>query len=229
MVLKYLMQKSARVIDWNIYLNINELRFAKMRSPCCHGHKCLPFWFAFLFQWVQCVSAPHWCWDWIWETHQSMSSPKCQPVGNFCVFDSTSPSQLEADSAPVVSGWRVGASDPSLTLSSTAAVGYRGSGYLPLLPAVVSSQESHLCLPSWSLISRTEKVLWGSHSWLFQHLPLHLVFLQERLWVLGTKMNQALPLLRVLPCHWVNTWEWPQACFLFDVSLQGNLPLYLGR
>lgn len=48
MVLKYLMQKSARVIDWNIYLNINELRFAKMRSPCCHGHKCLTFWFAFL-------------------------------------------------------------------------------------------------------------------------------------------------------------------------------------
>lgn len=49
MVLKYLMQKSARVIDWNIYLNINEFRFAKMRSPCCHGHKCLTFWFAFLF------------------------------------------------------------------------------------------------------------------------------------------------------------------------------------
>lgn len=49
MVLKYLMQKSARVIDWNIYLNINELRFAKIRSPCCHGHKCLTFWFAFLF------------------------------------------------------------------------------------------------------------------------------------------------------------------------------------
>lgn len=49
MVLKYLMQKSARVIDWNIYLNINELRCAKMRSPCCHGHKCLTLWFAFLF------------------------------------------------------------------------------------------------------------------------------------------------------------------------------------
>lgn len=49
MVLKYLMQKSARVIDWNIYLNINELRFAKIRSPCCHGHKCLTLGFAFLF------------------------------------------------------------------------------------------------------------------------------------------------------------------------------------
>ena len=33
----------------DIYLNINELRFAKIRSPCCHGHKCLTLGFAFLF------------------------------------------------------------------------------------------------------------------------------------------------------------------------------------
>lgn len=75
-----------------------------------------------------------------------LSSPKCQPVGNFQVFDFDSPSQLEADGASLGSGRPgLGASDPSLTHPSITAMGYRGSGYLPLLPAVVLFLERHLC------------------------------------------------------------------------------------
>lgn len=57
-----------------------------------------------------------------------MSSPKCQPVGNFCVFDSASPSQLEADGASLGSGRGLGVSDPSLKLPSITVLGYKGSG-----------------------------------------------------------------------------------------------------
>lgn len=66
-----------------------------------------------------------------------MSSPKCQPVGNFCVFDSASPSQLEADGASLGSGRGLGACDPSLKLPSITVLGYKGSGSLRLLPAGV--------------------------------------------------------------------------------------------
>lgn len=102
----------------------------------------------------------------LWETHPSVSSPKCQPVGNFCAFGSASLSQLEVSLCPgrvrTVAQKAPGPSQPASPGGKAMDCGGEGC-LLPTASCGLSSCQSDFTFAPYSWIIRISAIF----AWIF--------------------------------------------------------------
>lgn len=139
----------------------------------------------------------------LWETHPSVSSPKCQPVGNFCAFGSASLSQLEVSLCPgrvrTVAQKAPGPSQPASL--GGKAMDCRGWGcLLPTASCGLSSCQSGLHLCSLFLNNKDFRNFCMDIPGLCQPCSFLVIPLGSRLpWALPLSSD---PQNHVLPCPW---------------------------